>query len=249
MEKKLLDYYVVNRLKSAELQLSAYAKDRKPERLHLFRVEIKKIKAVFSFFQHVCKEKNNVTKLKPLFDDAGAIRELQINIHLLLLIPDSPKRLVAKLQKRESNLVQKLINIIPKYSLLLNEFRKEIYLPELKHSKKLLKDYFKKKKRNANKLLKIEGRENLHCYRIKLKKIMYLYNALPKKIQSKIELNASAIKNLEKKLGDWHDFYTAIAFLSQEQLFLKTTDYFLKLKEKEEKRFTSLITNLTDFSI
>ena len=84
MKKNVLNSYVIDRLLSVEKNLSAYAKDKHPEHLHRLRVDIKKVKAVFSFVDKVYEEENDTNDLKTMFDDAGKIREIEINIQLLL---------------------------------------------------------------------------------------------------------------------------------------------------------------------
>ncbi|MDN3677794.1 CHAD domain-containing protein [Flavobacterium paronense] len=246
MEENLLYYFVTNFLSTTEQCLTAFAKYQKPEGLHRLRVEIKKIKAIVYFAQDVYKVKNDLTKLKQLFNDAGTIRELQINIQLLSAIPNSPERLITKLQNRENILIRKFIRNGPKYIRQINEFHKELCLPKILDGKKPIKKYFKKEKEKANKLLEIADRKLLHRYRTKLKKMMYVYNALPKKIRLEIELNSLTIKKQEKKLGDWHDLYSAIRFFSHENLPMKTMEYFLKIQEKEKKQFISLSISLSD---
>lgn len=246
MEKNLLNHYILKILSSFKQNLSAYSLDKESERLHRLRVDIKKIKAVLAFAEKLYKKKYNATKLKPLFFKAGKIRELQINIHLLSGVPHPPKRLLTDLEKKEAILIQKFIRNSPKYIKLIKHFRKEIYLPKILPNKKIIKKYFKKEKKKAKKTLKIKDRESLHKYRTKIKKLMYIYNALPNKIKKEIELNEIAIEIQEKKIGGWHDLHAAIEFLSLEYSAIKTSEYFLKTKEKEKRQFNALLADLTN---
>jgi CHAD domain-containing protein len=246
MKKNLLNHYVVNLLKSIEQNLSIYIEDKQPEYLHNLRVDIKKIKAAFSFSENVYNEKYNTAKLKSLFNKAGKIREIQINIHLLGLFPHPPEMLIEQLRKKENILTQQFIKCGSRYGRLIKEFRKNVCLPEILPNKKTINKYFKKEKQKANKKLKNKDREDLHRYRAKIKKLMYVYNVLPKRIQKEIELNETEINRQQQKLGDWHDTYSTINFLSHEFFPIKTAENVVKLKEQEKRQFNALLRNLTN---
>ena len=240
MEKNLLNNYVFDRLKSIEQNLSNYMKDKKPECLHRLRVELKKTKAVFYFTDNIYKEKYDTTKLKPLFHKAGKIREMQINIHLLSSVSDSPKILIEQLKKNETILMQQFVKNSSRSILLIKNFVKNVCLPEILPSKKTIVNYFKKERSKAKKILRHKKREDMHGYRKKIKKMMYVYNALPKEIQKQIELNETEINKQQKKLGDWHDTYSAITFFSHLNFPMQKSEFILKLKEKEKRQFNAL---------
>lgn len=246
MEKNLLNNYVLDLLESIEQNISAFTKDRKPERLHRLRVNIKKIKAIFSFAENIYKVKHDATKLKQLFLKAGKIWEMHININLLGAVPHAPERLITRLKKKENILTQQFIKNSSQYFVLINDFREKVCLPEILRSKKAIIIFFNKERRKANKILQHKDRESMHQYRKKIKKMMYIYNTLPKIMQNKIELNKAEINKKQKKLGDWHDIYSAINYFSHELFPIQTSEYILKLKEKEEKQFNTLLINLID---
>ena len=240
MKNNHLNHYVIGRLKSITQHFSAYTKDKKPQRLHHLRVDIKKIKAVFSFAEKVYKEKYKTNTLKPLFQKAGKIREIQINTQLLNEFPQPPEKLITQLKKKENILSLQFIKYSSRYLKLIKTLRENIYLPEILPSKKKIKKYFKKEEQKANKKLKNKDKAHVHQYRMKIKKIMYIFKALPNSIQQEIELDETKINKQQKKLGSWHDTYSAINFLSLEQSQLKTAPYILKLKEKEKRQFDAL---------
>lgn len=246
MEKNLLNNYVHTLLESLEQNLSAYTKVKKPEHLHSLRVDIKKIIAIFSFAENIYKEKHHATRLKPLFHKAGKIREMHINIHLLRAAPHPPERLITRLKKKENILIQQFIKKGPRYIMNIKAFREKVCLPEILRSKKTIIKYFDKQRRKANKIIQHNDREGMHRYRKRIKKIMYLYNALPERMQSKIDLNEAEINKQQKKLGDWHDTYSALNYFSHEHFLIQTSAYILKLKEKEKRQYNTLLINLID---
>ncbi|WHF51816.1 CHAD domain-containing protein [Chryseobacterium gotjawalense] len=249
MEKNLLKYYIFKRLDSIGKHLSEYPNDRKPKHIHGLRVDIKMIKAVFSFAGKVYQEKYDATRLRPLFQEAGKIRVSKITIRMLACDPSLPKNLISKLQNKEDILVRSFIGNCSKYTFLIQDFRKEISLPEKLPGKNTIKKYFKNEIKKATKILKLKDREKMHRYRMKIKKIMYLYNALPPEIEKEIQLNEAEIKKQEKKLGNWHDTYSAMMFLSTGHLRMKESPCFSNIKEKEKEEFNALFTYLRKKSI
>ncbi len=90
----------------------------------------------------------------------------------------------------------------------------------------------------------MQERVDLHKYRSKIKKLMYVYCALPKKIKKELEFNDVKINRQQEELGDWHDTYSVISFLSQEHFTTKTNEHLIKLKEKEKRQFNLLLRTL-----
>jgi CHAD domain-containing protein len=240
MKKNLLNIYIVNRLRSVEQNLSNYKKDKNPENLHRLRVDIKKIKAIFSFAENAYKEKYDTPKLKPLFQQAGKIREIEINIRLLPAFQSTPKRIIDQLKKKKKILIQQFIKNISSNIKLIKDYSKEVSLPAKLPHTKVIKKYFKKEEQKANKILS-GTREDIHTYRIKIKKLMHLYNALPERIQKKIKWDKEKISEQLKKLGNWHDTYSAITFFSHLHFPKKSTEFIIKLKEKEKRQFDALL--------
>lgn len=246
MQKNLLNRYVVDLLKSIERNLSIYLKKMNPECLHHLRVDLKKIKATLSFAENVYKEDYNLTKIKPLYSKAGKIREIQINSHLLELFAHPPKKLIEQLKIKENILSLKLIKRGSRYLKLIKKYCQIINLPEKLPNKTIINNYFKKEKHRANSQLKNKERQDLHQYRTKIKKLMYVYYVLPKRIKKEIELNEVEINMQQEKLGDWHDTYSAIKFISHKHFSMDTNESVLKLKEKEKIQFIALLKNLTN---
>jgi len=236
-----LNYYFFDRLKCVEQNLYAYKKDMNPERMHILRVEIKKVKGLISFVECTCKEKNDINKLKPLFKEAGDIRELEINILLLSALPQLPEELIIQLEEKEKILVQQFIANNAQYIDSVQRFREEISLPNWLPDEKTIKNYFKKKISKANNKLPSNDRIDMHHFRIEIKEIMYVYNALPKKLQKSVKLNKTYIDKLQIKAGDWHDTYVAIDYLSQQQFPQQVDEYISKLNEKESNQFNELL--------
>ena len=105
--------------------------------------------------------------------------------------------------------------------------------------KKLIKKYFAKQIQKANKEPDHPVKKNLHRLRKRLKMLMYIYEALPVKLQKSFGLYESNIDKLQKRLGIWHDTYSAIQFFSR-QRFSGKDKYISKLKVKERRNYRDI---------
>jgi CHAD domain-containing protein len=237
MKKDVLSTYVRGHLKSAGRHLSDFAENRQSESLHALRVELKKIKAACSFAEFVFKDTCTTTPLKPLFKEAGKIRELQVHISLLSRFPHPPKRLIAQLELREKSLTESFVNNFPTHSDSLKDFRKNARLPKKEIDSKAILKYIAKMQ---DLRLPKNDAEELHSCRIRIKRMMHVYYMLPDKIQKKTNLDIESIEQLQDELGDWHDLHTAIHFLSGETVPKRAAEHILKLKEQESSLYETL---------
>ncbi|WP_281323111.1 CHAD domain-containing protein [Flavobacterium aestivum] len=239
MKENLLYYHVSDHLKSLEKHLYAYSKDRKPKHLHLLRLDIKVTKALFSFAEDLYNEPYSAIELKSVFQKTGEIREIQIissSKHL-------PGKLIRELKKKESFLRKQFRKDIPKYIKFIESFRKEVNLPSALPDKQIIKDYFESGLKKANQDFQNQDREGLHQFRKSIKKLMFVYNVLPKKIKKEVNLDEQHINKLQEKVGNWHDTYSSIEFLSYQSFKKKSAEYISKLKQKEMRQFNALFAN------
>jgi CHAD domain-containing protein len=239
MKENLLYYHVSNHLKSIEKHLAAYSKNGKPKHLHLLRLDIKVAKALFSFAEDLHNEPYSAIELNSVFQKTGEIREIQIissSKHL-------PEKLIRELKKKENFLKKQFRRDIPKYIKFIESFRKVVTLPSALPDKQIIKVYFENELMKANQDFLNQDREGLHQFRKNIKKLMFVYNALPKKMRKEIDLNEQHINKLQEKVGNWHDTYSSIEFLSYHYFKQKPVEYISKLKQEEIKQFNALFAN------
>jgi CHAD domain-containing protein len=210
MKENLLYCHVSDHLKSIEKHLCAYSKDGKAKHLHLLRLDIKEVKALFSFAEDLYNEPYSTIELKSVFQKTGEIREIQI----ISSSKNLPETLIRELKKKENFLKKQLRKNIPMYVKFINNFRVGINLPSALPDKQIIKAYFEKEMMKANQDFKNKDREGLHQFRKSIKKLLFVYNALPKKIKIVVNLDERHINKLQEKVGNWHDTYSSIEFLS-----------------------------------
>jgi len=249
MTTGLLIKYVDTHLASAEKQLSAFGQDREPERLHLLRIDIKKTKAVFSFFGNIHQQQYPDRHLRPLFHKAGGIREIGICLSMLVAIPGIPEKFILQLEKEKKKREEQFVKNIPRYIKSIRNTRKNIFLPDETIHKRWVVKFFKEEMRKVRKISGTGNREDMHRLRMRLKKLMYLYDALPGKIQDALKLNTRKINKLQEKAGTWHDSYASICFISRQEAPGMKPGYLSALEEKEKKQFKQLLKKLGDKAV
>jgi len=187
----------------------------------------------------------STARLNPLFKEAGKIREIQLNIRVLSAFPHPPKRLISKLIRDEKNLSEQFIANALLHIKSINKFRKGNSLPNKKIDNKKISKYFDKIK---SQLALKKNSEDLHRYRIRIKRMMHVYTMLPSKLQHKLHFDIEKIDILQLAIGDWHDIQTATTYVSNEQIPKKSLAYITKLKLDESTQYNALFSTLNDDS-
>lgn len=243
MKKDILQDSVLGLLATTEELLIGFCQHPQSEDLHRLRVNIKKLRALFSFVGHVHKKQHVAQWLKALFKEAGAIRELQINRRMLAAFPQPPLRLMKQLLTREKALTEELIQHKSIHLHSISQVKAAMDVPEKWPSHKAISNYFDKERKKAKQEWEQKDRESLHRYRMSLKKIMYVYDVLPDAEQVKLDIDKSAIHLIQEDLGDWHDTYAAIHFLKQQPLPKKSAEALEQLIQTEELQFLNFYRN------
>ena len=241
MKRNVLNNYLEGQLRSLENELHAFGHNRQPKCLHALRVSIKKTKALLSFAETLFAKTFAKDKLNNLFHKAGEIRELQIILILAKKDLRLPKRFIDSLTQKLVRLEQKYVKSIPRYRQEVQIFHEKIHMPAKLPSKKAVCNYFNKQREKADKKLQSKKRKSLHSYRRTIKRMLYVYGALPEKLQKKIWVDKKKTDKLQERIGRWHDTWSAIAFLSRQNFSKQIRKTLLKLKEKEKKQFKALL--------
>lgn len=249
MKKNLLNSYVIKLLDSIEQQLSSYIKIKDPECLHRLRVAIKKIKAINSFAKKVYLENYDTELLKPIFKEAGAIRETGLTIQLLKSLSPPPTTLISKAESQRDKLIQQFLNSSIAYLQVITDYRNNLNFPEKLGNKKDIKSYFENARQNALEILQRKDREGMHEYRRKIKNLVYVYDVLPKKLQEEIDLDKKLILKQQHQLGEWHDLYVSVQILSTLKISNGAQESIEKLEEEEKRQFQAALEKINKFEL
>jgi len=210
--------FISTHLKSVEQQLADFKADGDPEHLHLLRVAIKKVKAILDILEVNYDVNYDTKRLQKLFNKAGKIRELQLNVLLLKKHHCQPESLIEELEFEQYSLQEKLVKGIPGYSKGVKKFRKETDFSFPLPAFNKIEKYLAKKKRKAGRNFDAHTRSGMHSFRMKIKNLLFVYSMLPNKIKNKLDLPVDLLHDLQNEVGAWHDTWAAIQFLQQKKI-------------------------------
>lgn len=248
MESGIILLFISNHLKSVERQLCRFEDDRKIERLHRIRVDLKKTRAILSFIEKIYRQKIESDALKLLFRKAGEIRQFQITTELLASLLPPPQLIILNLKKKQDDLTDKFIKDIPQYLQTVQSFHKNTFLNFSFPNQNLTTKYINRGRKKATKSFKCHRRSKMHSFRKLIKKILYVYEILPKKLKRVLEINLRLINKVQNDVGQWHDTYSAIDFLLQNNANRKA-DFISSLNQSEAKQFENLFVNYNHLKI
>lgn len=245
MKKNILHSIVEDSLHSIEQNLSFYLHHHSPEYIHKIRLHVKKIKSVYAFVNKVYSKKYPSPNLSKLFNEAGKIREVQLSLHFFNSLPDTPEECIVRLKKTENILISTFTQKTGRYLKSVRKFQGVVFFPKTLPDKKTIKKFFADQHKKANKELKKKNRKGVHQYRKRLKKIMYVYQLLPKKLQKNISLDTFFTDTLQNKIGQWHDIFSTLSLLSQKQMKKGNEKLLSSLKKEEKQQFKTLSETLS----
>ncbi len=237
LERKRQVNYFRKRWESLFSHLHAFADYGDTEELHRVRMEIKKIKALFSLQKNRVDGKNERKHFKPickLFDKAGKIRVAQINLELMhrFRITNSPLEkiqthtLVGESEKLHSKIVRHEKNIRKEYSFFLDQFHNL-------ENERIRKSVGKELKSLAKVFSGNMKVKQLHHSRMKLKNLIYANEICSIRLPDESQLNAVYIRKLEQMIGKWHDTVTAIALFEGNENGKKLMGELKALRKKQ----------------
>lgn len=204
---KKLKKYFKSRVKGIETELQKPDKNFNKEDFHNLRVEIKKTRALAAMVNSATKKFNRKKTLKPLkkiFQQAGKVRELQLE-EALLRKYDSKHQLRNYLQylgDREHNEKEAFANIHKANKIHLKKTGKKITSFINKVNKKDVNKYVKGKENEIKKLVKKDRLKisQVHQLRKDLKQLQYDLKSLSNK-----KIKENGMDALQELMGRWHD--------------------------------------------
>lgn len=220
---KQLIKYITNRFNLILSNLEKYNSIPEQEMLHIIRVELKKIKAIFNLI-NFCYQNFNASKefkpLKEIFRTAGAIREVYLTKKLFLEYKIKFESEAVN-DKTENELISGFIKNIPRYKKIVLKSFKNLEMHSGKVDSACLRIYLNLKKSELQKQIYPEINEsNLHEERKIIKEIIYLTG-----ISDRGRKNINPLYDeIQNTIGKWHDKHVLIKFLEEHFTDLHNND-------------------------
>jgi CHAD domain-containing protein len=242
MKKNFPSVYVPILFASMLKTLDGFTQKKDPEQIHNLRVDIKKLRAIFSFFNKTSGKKTFPKKaLANLFKQAATIRDVDVNITLLEKFPGS-KKLLSDLKKK--NPVPGFVSKIPAHKKTIRALKNRTKVSHELPGDQKIRKYFNKQIKKAQKELDKKDEENAHHFRTRIKQMMYIYDALPKKIRKSLGINKKYIDQLQESAGKWHDHFSATQYFKK---IRSPKDQYAELEKIEKKQFKLFISDSKNF--
>lgn len=236
--------FLLDQMKSIRLVLNKFSKTKDPALMHPLRVSIKKIRAVHLFLESYGNREASIKGLLKIFRRAGKIRELHIlrthdNIHKLI-----PAHVLSLLEKKEKKQIEKCLINLPSCLSQISKIETAFQKRKLAKAPVDFHPFFQAQLLAAQKDLASEKRDRIHKLRKRIKRIIYLTETFPEIRHSFSKKEMDLLKNLQKKIGDWHDVFHSLTILdpyAKDPMLRKKFD---SLQSREEVRFRSLLLTL-----
>ena len=216
------------------------------EQLHLFRVQVKKLRAMLELFDVTSSKKQLSKNFKPIrkiFKHCGEIRSAYINMKLGAQYHFTDEEfLMGQLYEIEkgTNSVKELKS---KYLKTIKVAHNDI-ADDLKHisNKDIVAFYKTKLDQIADMLSKLQFGDDLHDARKQIKVLVYNRKIARSALEdSKIDISDEYLDKLQGLIGDWHDNILAMQLFSAPELNHKPI--ITKIK-RQDTRFKRTITAL-----
>jgi len=189
--------------------LKSYLKTENPDRLHQFRVQVKKIKSLLILYT-ISKKNKNVLKLfepvKKIFRHAGIIRDSYIHLQLA----DQFQVKEPAFHKAQTDLMFKEMARFQKngkkYDQILDKTLNKIKTELSGISNAQIADFYEAELNSV--VLAFAKREfnaNMHDCRKRLKNLLYNQKLADKSMKGKLKLNLPYLDQVQEQLGQWHD--------------------------------------------
>ncbi len=236
--QELLLKYGDDCISSLKLNIGKVKKSFNARAIHSLRLSVKKINALFSFFEILeisVISKKLLKKINLLFFISGMLRDIQIQISLAKKFKQSFSRdsesltsyLVKKRRKAEKKLKKQLAKTkIDDLDRIKDRIKSGLVAFDENTLKTLSIEFTNRTLILIQQLIsKKHDDENLHQIRICLKMFIYTLTLLIKDKEA-IMVDKSAVKSLnaiQQAIGDWHDY--DLLFNRVNRLYQKKGEY------------------------
>jgi CHAD domain-containing protein len=222
MKKKIEKAYFDEQWEGMTTHLKAFIGTSDQEELHLFRVQVKKIRAMLTLLDFASPKHQLSRGFKPIkkiFKHCGIIRNAHINLQL-----------GARYNLYNEQFINSQQDIIEN-GLLEFKMQSEKYLKVVKSSYNDLRsgirhidndsinEFYKRYlERALDALSPLQFNEELHICRMQIKTLMYNRKMAFKALEGKLPVNTAYLDKLQDNIGNWHDNVLAIELFSTPEL-------------------------------
>jgi CHAD domain-containing protein len=222
MKKKEEVKYLDREWQEMAMRLANFLKTGDQEELHKFRVQIKKLRALFILFGDTSNQPGLLKGFKPvrrIFKYAGNIRDAHTNLQLSRVYDIKNEAFEAGQQKIIAEGTTEFQSNGKKFIKTINDAYKLLkkQLPAVQNSS--IAGYYKKQLQEIATNLAVSGfTEDMHTNRKLIKILVYNYKLVEKAVNDSLSFNKEYLDKLQEAIGKWHDNVIAAQLFSSPEL-------------------------------
>lgn len=216
LKRKRQRKYLIKRCLKVRRRLRTFASSGEQRELHKLRVELKKIKTfikLVTLYRGKKKLAVQQRSIRLVFHHAGVIREADLNLQMMQqfhINRPAVKDKAGRILRQEPG---KFRSHVARYDRLIKELVSALLklLRPLRDRK--LQRWIDKQVEKTAVIVAGTPTDQLHTARKRIKHLGYIYEICPKRLRTKLALNADYLDQLQDVIGKWHDTDVAIRLL------------------------------------
>lgn len=239
LRQKKLNTFFYSKWDKIEFHFITFCETGDQDHIHKLRLEFKKIRALISFIVSCTKKSSLKEHIKPTLEfyrNAGYVRDAYISLMLHSNFEDDKnKEHLENLQNVSSIFCERrdeFLNLLLRYRISTPINFEDI-------SNKDATRFFNKRLNYLRKEFRRLRKDRLHEDRKLIKKLLYVYPILPKKVKLKINLSKKFYDTVQEMIGNWHDIKIALqTYLDEDS---ENNAMISNLQTGEEKAYENLV--------
>jgi len=211
MQKKKIKIHIKKESQLAKRSLDRFIRKGDQEKLHKFRVEIKKLRAVASLIEETTPLINVRRELKPVketYQLSGQVRDSYLHVKLAKKLPEVSEEYLSAEKLAMKKAARKLRKRRTHHSKMVNRASKKLVkrIPKVK-SKNISRFYDRELLGIEGCLTSSTGVEQMHDCRKRLKVLLYNLPLVGGVLN--VTVNEDYLQQVQTAIGDWHDHVLA----------------------------------------
>jgi len=225
MKKKTERAYFNELWDEMTASLEDFLKHADQEKLHKFRVQVKKIRALLMLLDVALSQKKLSKNFKPvrkIFKDGGVIREAYINIQLSSHYELKNEEFILEQVNDMEKAIVSFRENAKKYLKVIKTIHSEIENELESIADEQVNEFYKDQLEQIAVTLSLnQFNDALHEARKKIKTLIYNRKVAAKALEGNLDLNHNYLDKLQGQIGDWHDTILAMQLFSAPNLDAK----------------------------
>jgi len=246
MKKKTEKAFFDEQWEGMLTQLKAFIETGDQEKLHQFRVQVKKLRAMLALLD-AALSRNTLSKdfkpVKKIFRHGGDIRNAYMNLQLGIRYKLNNQQFTDSQQAVIENGINEFKVMGDSYLETVDKVYNAIQANLKAIGDRRINQFYKTHiEQIANTLSQLQFDETLHDCRKQIKILLYNRKIAQKALDGKLQVNNDYLNQLQDHIGDWHDNELAITLFLTPELNEKPVITRIKRQNTRLKKVIAILT-------